>query len=298
MISIPANASAKELKITIDKVLNTQQIVTDKEVLASPIFEILKNFTENFSKPITLTFAFDKASLQSGQTAVVFYYDEVHKVWVEVPGGTINGDQITVTVNHFTKYAVFAVGQVAVVAANFSDIAGHWGEAGIKQAVEDGIVSGYPDGTFKPSRTVTRAEFAVMLMNTLKPQGEGVKLNFTDGADIWAWAQIAISLAVREGWMNGYDDGSFRPNAEITRAEMAVVIAGALGKPVGANVATHFADDTDIPFWAKSSVAAVQQAGIMQGKDSGQFAPQDRATRAEAVTVLLKLKSQRSNGSQ
>ncbi|OPH56955.1 hypothetical protein BC351_26445 [Paenibacillus ferrarius] len=298
MISIPADASAKELKITIDKVLNTQQLVTDKEVLASPIFEILKNYTENFSKPIMLTFTFDKASLRGRQTAAVFYFDEVHKVWVEVPGGTINGNQITVTVNHFTKYAVFAVGQAAVAATNFNDIAGHWGEAGIKQAVEDGIVSGYPDGTFKPNRIVTRAEFAVMLMNTLKPQGEGAKLNFTDGADIGAWAQMAISLAVREGWMNGYDDGSFRPNAEITRAEMAVVIAGALGKPVGANAAAHFADDTAIPLWAKSSVAAVQQAGIMQGKDAGQFAPQDRATRAEAVTVLLKVKSQRSNGSQ
>ncbi|WP_161601451.1 S-layer homology domain-containing protein [Paenibacillus luteus] len=298
MISIPAGASAKELKITIDKVLNTKQLVTDKEVLASPIFEILKNFTENFSKPITMTFTFDKASLQSGQTAAVFYYDEVHKVWVEVPGGTINGNQITVGVNHFTKYAVFAVGQAVVVAANFSDIAGHWGEERIKQAAKNGIVSGYPDGTFKPNRTVTRAEFAVMLLNTLKLQGEGTKLNFTDGADIGAWAQIAISLAVREGWMNGYDDGSFRPNAEITRAEMAVVIAGVLGKPFGANAVTHFSDDADIPLWAKSSVAAVQQAGIMQGKDAGQFVPQDRATRAEAVTVLLKLKSQRSNGSQ
>jgi hypothetical protein len=298
MISIPAGASSKELKITIEKVLNTKQLVTDKEVLASPIFEILKNFTENFSKPIMMTFTFDKASLQSGQTAAVFYYDEVHRVWVEVPGGTIIGNQITVAVNHFTKYAVFAVGQAVVVAANFSDIAGHWGEARIKQAAENGIVSGYPEGTFKPNRTVTRAEFAVMLMNTLKPQGKGEKLNFTDGADIGPWAQIAISLAVREGWMNGYDDGSFRPNAEIKRAEMAVVIAGVLAKPDGANTATHFADDTDIPLWAKSSVAAVQQAGIMQGKDAGQFAPQDRATRAEAVTVLLKLKSQMSSGSQ
>ncbi|MGO4546447.1 S-layer homology domain-containing protein [Paenibacillus sp. 2TAB23] len=298
IISIPPDASAKELKITIEKVLHTQQLVTDKEILASPVFEILKNYTENFSKPITLTFAFNKASLQSGQTAAVFYYDEVHKMWVEVPGGTINGNQISVTVNHFTKYAVFAVGKAVVAAANFSDIAGHWGEAMIKQAVENGIVSGYPNDTFKPNRNVTRAEFAVMLMNTLKPQGEGAKLNFTDGADIGAWAQAAISLAVREGWMNGYDDGSFRPSAEIMRAEMAVVIAGALDMTVDANAATHFADETDIPLWAKSSVTAVRQAGIMQGKDAGQFAPQDRATRAEAVTVLLKLKSQRSNGSQ
>lgn len=53
-----------------------------------------------------------------------------------------------------------------------SDIAGHWAEAGIKLAVKAGIVSGYPDGTFQPGKTVTRAEFAVMLIQALKPQGE------------------------------------------------------------------------------------------------------------------------------
>jgi hypothetical protein len=66
--------------------------------------------------------------------------------------------------------------------------------------------------------------------------------------------------------MSGYDNGSFRPNAEITRAEMAVVIANALYKPISANAATDFADNEEIPFWAKSSVVALQRAGIMQGK--------------------------------
>ncbi|WP_229757774.1 S-layer homology domain-containing protein [Paenibacillus marchantiophytorum] len=297
-VSIPANATDKELKLTIEKVLDTQKLLANKVVLASPVFEILKNFSENFSNPVTLTFVFDPASLKSYQKASVFYYDEVKKSWVEV-GGKVNGNHITVDVNHFTKYAVLAVGQVIDMPVNpimnFSDISGHWAEANIKQLVSDGIVTGYPDGTFKPNRTVTRAEFAVMLMNTLKLQGEGSALTFTDTANIGDWAKTAVVQAVQAGIINGYEDNTFRPDIEITRAEMAVILAKALGKSIKANAAIGFADDKDVPVWAKDCVAYVKQAGIMQGKGDNQFAPQDHATRAEAVTVLLSIRKSSSS---
>lgn len=156
---------------------------------------------------------------------------------MEVAGGTVNGNRITVAVDHFTKYAVFAVGQSEPTkdpSGNpaFLDITGHWAEVSIKNAVNGGIVSGYPDGTFKPDMTVTRAEFAVMLMNAWKLQGEGVVLTFTDNAKIGAWAQQAIAKAVKAGIIHGYEDGSFRPDAQITRAEMAVIIANAMGHPL------------------------------------------------------------------
>ncbi|MFC5530961.1 S-layer homology domain-containing protein [Cohnella yongneupensis] len=286
-ISIPANASSQELKLTIEKLTNASNLLSEGDVLASPIFEILKNFTDNFSKPITLTFAFDPTKLGTDQRAAVFYYDETKKVWVEVAGGTVNGNHIAVEVNHFTKYAVFAVANTEVAPITFSDIAGHWAEANIKQAVKDGIVKGYPDGTFQPDATVTRAEFAVMLINALKPEGEGAELKFTDADKIGAWAKKAIAQAVQAGIIKGYDDGSFRPDAQITRAEMASMLAKASGKTIEAKATAGFADDKEIPAWAISSVAYVKQAGIMQGKGHNAFAPQDQATRAEAVMVLL-----------
>jgi hypothetical protein len=294
-VSIPVGATDKELKLTIEKVLSTQNLLTNKEILLSSIYEILKNFPDNFIKPVTLIFVFDPASLKSNQRASVFYYDEVKKVWVEV-GGKVNGNHISVEVNHFTKYAVLAVGGEAEEptsdtnpALNFSDISGHWAEVKIKQAVSSGIVKGYLDGTFKPSKTVTRAEFTVMLMNALKPQREGSELAFTDSAKIGDWAQKAVAQAVQAGIINGYKDGTFSPNAEITRAEMAEMLANAFGQSIEANAATGFADDKDIPVWAKGSVAYVKQAGIVQGKSNNRFAPQDHATRAEAVTVLMNM---------
>ncbi|MFD5018278.1 S-layer homology domain-containing protein, partial [Paenibacillus sp. NPDC058367] len=183
-------------------------------------------------------------------------------------------------------------GATTAPANNLSDISGHWAQRSIQEALSLGIIKGYSDGTFKPNGTLTRAEFALMLMNALKPQEAGTKLTFTDAAKIGAWAQEAVAQAVQAGIINGYEDGTFRPNAEITRAEMAVILAKILGKSNEASATTGFADDKDIPEWAKSSVAYLKSAGLVKGKGDNEYAPQDHATRGEAITILLNLLKQ------
>ncbi|OAS14275.1 S-layer homology domain-containing protein [Paenibacillus oryzisoli] len=303
IVSIPADSTDKLLQLTITKVLETQQLLTNKNTLASPIFEILKNFAENFNKQVTLTFAFDRAKLGGNQTVAVRYFDEVKKEWVEVPGGKINEDRIAVEVDHFTKYGVFIVTQEATglgtdtnSTKNLTDIAGHWAEANIKQAIRGGIVVGYPNGTFAPNQTVTREEFAVMAVNALQKQGEGVTLPFTDTANIGNWALQAVAQAVQSGLIQGYEDDTFRPNAQIARSEMAVIIAKAMGQsiPSTITITTGFADDKNIPTWAIASVAYLKQTGVMQGGNDHLFAPQAYATRAEAVTVLLNMLAYKS----
>ncbi|WP_256760523.1 leucine-rich repeat protein [Cohnella sp. WQ 127256] len=301
-ISIPANASKKQLELTIENVLNTHGLLSNREILASSVFEVLKNFTENFDKMVTITMMFDPSKLKSGQTVAIFYYDEVKKAWVKVDGGKISKNRISAEVEHFTKFALLVVDEQTGLpvlepfsSTTFSDIAKHWAEASIKQAVISGIVKGYTDGTFKPNATVTRAEFAVMLMNALKPQEEAAKLiTFTDSATIGTWAQKAIEQAVQSSVVKGYSDGSFRPNAEITRTEMAVMIANALVLKVEDNIVTDFVDDADIPSWAKGQVAALKNLSLITGKGTNKFAPDDKATRAEAVTILLKMVAQES----
>ncbi|GGD88803.1 S-layer homology domain-containing protein [Paenibacillus nasutitermitis] len=297
VVSIPANASDKEIIITIDKMTDSKNLLTNNEVLVTAVYEILKNFPENFLNPVTLTFTFDPASLKSNQTVAVFYYDEIKKSWVEVTGGRINGNKISVTVSHFTKYTVFAVSKSVDVPGqeppanpkNISDIVGHWAESAIKQAVDLGIVTGYPDGSFKPNHTVTRAEFTVMLMNTLKLQETEPALTFTDTAKIGAWARSAVAQAVQAGYVKGYQDGTFRPDAAITRAEMAMMVTKASGLTTQENTSTGFADDKDIPAWAKGAVAAMKQLGLITGKGGNAFAPAANTTRAEAVAVLLNM---------
>ncbi|WP_139996742.1 S-layer homology domain-containing protein [Paenibacillus paridis] len=300
ILSIPANATDKELRITIDKLTDTQNLLKNNEVMITGVYEILKNFKENFNNPVSLSIAFNPALLKEGQSMAIFYYDELKKGWVEVAGGIITGNYITVKINHFTKFAVIATGQSPVdgqePTKHLSDITGHWAETAIKQAVGSGMVNGYPDGTFKPNHTVTRAEFTVMLMNTLKLQGldAGTSPAFTDEAKIGAWAKNAVAQAVQAGYLKGYADGSFRPDAAITRAEMAMIVANALGLSLQASSETGFADDKAIPDWAKNAVSAVKMLGIVGGKGNNTFDPNAGTTRAEAVTVLLKILDQKN----
>ncbi len=100
---------------------------------------------------------------------------------------------------------------------------------------------------------------------------------------------MAVAQALDVGIISGYADGTFRPNAQITRTEMAVMIVNALEVSIESDNTTGFADDTDIPEWARGSVAYMKQAGIILGKGNNHFAPHDHATRGEAVSVILNM---------
>jgi hypothetical protein len=292
-IAIPAGASEESLHISIEELLNASNLIGEGYKLISPVFELLKNQSDNFLKPVKLTFAFDAGVIGANEMPSVFYYDEDQKEWVEI-GGTAEGNRITAETDHFTKFAVFAVaksesGQPDEPEWQLSDIDGHWAEAGIQAALQAGIATGYPDGTFRPEGQATRAQFAVMLMNALGAQGDGADLAFGDNALIGSWAKQAVAQAVEAGIINGYQDGSFRPNASITRAEAIAMIARALDLHMESGAATSFADDGDIPLWAKGSAAAAAEHGIVQGRGGNRLAPNAIASRAEAITIILKM---------
>lgn len=171
----------------------------------------------------------------------------------------------------------------------FTDITGHWAEDYINRAAAKGFISGYPDGSFKPNHPVTRAEFTVMLAGVLELEGKDATITFTDKDQIGTWAKGAIVQAVQSGIVGGYEDGSFRPNAQITRVEMAAMIARALKLSSEADTLTGFADDKAIPQWAKGSVEAMRNLGFIDGRGGNRFVPSDWTTRAEALVVLLRV---------
>ncbi|WP_020619833.1 S-layer homology domain-containing protein [Paenibacillus daejeonensis] len=169
----------------------------------------------------------------------------------------------------------------------FTDIAGHWAEQQIIQAVGKGWVTGYPDGTFKPQSQVTRAEFAAMLVRGLDQEHAATPPPFSDV--IPAWASDAVAAAVEAGYIQGYADGTFRANQPISRPEIAAMVARAAGLELPQEAVLSFADAGDVPGWAVPHIAAAVDAGMVQGRGNNRFAPLEQATRAEAVTLLLKL---------
>lgn len=175
-------------------------------------------------------------------------------------------------------------------AAMFRDIAGHWAKAAIERAAKLGFVNGYEDGTFQPQGLVTRAEFATMLARAIQlPPKDNAQLAFADQSSIPAWAKSSISSAVSAGIVSGYEDNTFRPGQMISRAEITTMIVRASGIQADEQQLSTFADKDQIPAWAHSYIAAAAEAGLIQGKGDNLFMPNDNATRAEAVTLILSL---------
>ncbi|GMK39936.1 hypothetical protein PCCS19_29910 [Paenibacillus sp. CCS19] len=145
-------------------------------------------------------------------------------------------------------------------------------------------VNGYPDGTFRPSQAVTRAEMASILSRAAGDEDSSEAVSFTDGAS-FGWAADAIANVSSLGLMTGYEDGSFQPSKAITRAEMAVIVARWLG--LEGDATSSFTDTAD--HWSASYIALVAEAGIMTGYPDGSFKPEQYLSRAEAVTIINRI---------
>ena len=106
--------------------------------------------------------------------------------------------------------------------AGLSDLhAGDWYADAVGYAVQKGIVSGYPDGTFKPNQAISRGEFAAIVARFTNITGDQPPA-FSD-LDPNHWSYQAICQVAAKGWLSGYPDGSFKPNQPITRAEVATI---------------------------------------------------------------------------
>ena len=131
----------------------------------------------------------------------------------------------------------------AAEAGKFSDVAaGEWYTNAVGYLAAKGIILGYPDGTFKGDNAITRAEF-VTIASKFSDLSPGSGIPFSDVAgDYWAYDYIAT--AYNNGWINGYPDGTFGPERNITRAETMVIVNNMLGWDADSveDVETQFTD--------------------------------------------------------
>ena len=136
-----------------------------------------------------------------------------------------------------------------------------------------GIISGYPDATFRPNASITRAEFAA-IATRFDVNGDKTPASFNDIADHWAKDEIAV--ATNNGWVNGYEDGSFRPQNKITRAETMSLVNRVLNrKPETAedlleNMA-KWTDNADTNAWYYLAVQEATNSHYYKYKENSQY---------------------------
>ncbi|WP_052410371.1 S-layer homology domain-containing protein [Paenibacillus durus] len=289
IVEIPAGALSGEAKVNVKiRQVDNPPAAPFTLTVVSSVYEFTAGSaaTYRFTKPVTVTLAFDPSKVPNGKQAAMYYYDDAAGKWTRI-GGTVNGGGISAVVYHFTKFAVFAeFPQMAKTSGNtgtLKDTVNHWAKNYIDNLRQRGVIGGYPDGTFQPNRTITRAEFATLLVKALGLKGTG-EAGFSDIEGHWAKGEILT--AASHQIVNGYPDGKFLPDYPVTREEMVVMTVYAF--QLTQKTALAFGDNGEISDWAKSGVEAAVASGIISGQPGNRFAPKATATRAEAATVLVK----------
>jgi hypothetical protein len=192
--------------------------------------------------------------------------------------------------------------------SGFVDITDYaWARLAIESLVDKKIISGMGDGRFAPGETLTRAQFATMMVLAMGESPSNPKdYSVTDPANFSdvnpnQWHYGYVKKAAEKGWIKGYTDGSFMPEKPLSREEMITIVVQSMGtkdisKEDEEKILNSFSKDSKISDWAKEYVVKAEQMGILEHgnlvlSEGGEltFNSQKYALRAEAAVTVYKL---------
>ena len=189
---------------------------------------------------------------------------------------------VTIKYADKTKLAA-ALSKAATASTGLTDVTSSRAGSDIKLLEAAGIIKGYTDKTFRPEGNMSRAEFATILWRILGEPAPAAPATFTDVQA--EWSAPAIARLTQLGIINGYADGTFRPDAPVSHAEMITLLMRMLDSNVQVNSGT-FPDLKGN--WAESNIAKARTLGIIQGTGGSAFQPDHKISRAEAAAVLVR----------
>lgn len=177
----------------------------------------------------------------------------------------------------------------------FTDIDKHWAKEKIAYTVEKGLFAGTSNTTFDPDAKVTRAMFVTTLgrfEEKLAPL-KGANKNIFKDVQGDSWYGKYVNWAAANKVVSGFEDGTFKPDQEITRQEMAAIISRYVfqlkDQPMVLLLPDRFKDDKDIDSWAKEPVYNAVVGQLVSGTPQGKFLPKKGATRGELAGLLYNL---------
>lgn len=183
---------------------------------------------------------------------------------------------------------------LAEVQPTFSDLENHWARVDVERMAAKGIIRGVAPQLFDPAGLVNRAQFAALLVRAMGLPLTDQPVSFSDvSPSDWFYREVAT--AYHAGLIQGMGDGSFAPNAPVTREQVGVMLARALiasGQAVTLDgdrvdlLLAPFADQDQVSSWARAGLAQAIQDAIMRGQSVDRLAPQANTSRAEAAVMI------------
>ncbi|MCY9660463.1 S8 family serine peptidase [Paenibacillus chondroitinus] len=170
--------------------------------------------------------------------------------------------------------------------SGFADIEGHWAQDAISKLTEQGVISGYGNYRFAPNQSITRAEAATVLTRALKLT-KRKELKFSDMPNTH-WAYDYVAKALQADIVAGYPDGTFGPDRTLTRMEMTQMLARSMNM-TGKKRGNSPFNDVDESYWGLGILKQMWADGWITGYSDGSFHPDEQATRAEFVSMLVKV---------
>ncbi|WP_176222110.1 C40 family peptidase [Tuberibacillus sp. Marseille-P3662] len=169
---------------------------------------------------------------------------------------------------------------------HYYDVAkSYWAYEKITKLSKNNVINGYKDDTFRPRQTISRAEVAQILANHFNLDTSSSSGSFSDVSSNF-WGAGAINAADKAGYIDGYKNGTFKPNQPITRQEVAALFT----KVFNLSADTRKVDFKDVSEddWSYDSIQAMAAAGLTTGYKNNTFKPKEETTRAEFVVFLYR----------
>jgi len=173
------------------------------------------------------------------------------------------------------------------ISLSFKDTDAHWDSRDIRIAAKLGIIDGYGDNSFQPDKSVTRAELSKMIATTFALTLGNTQFDFTDTNK--HWAENDIRLLASNGLIHGYSDGSFHPEEHLSRYEAVALLLQIIQLDAVQTSNTVTFTDISSSSPEKSELEAAAKSGLIQGIDEHHFAPDKDTTRAELITLLIRM---------
>ncbi|NIK76977.1 endo-1,4-beta-xylanase [Paenibacillus castaneae] len=244
----------------------------------------------NPNAPVTVSVPYTPTAeeLRNPDHIIIWYIDGSGKA-TPVPNARYDAasGMVKFSTTHFSNYAV------AFVVKSFGDLQSvPWAKKAIEAMASRGIINGTSENAYDPNASIKRADFLSLLVRALELKGNNASVTMFSDVDSSAYYYDAVKIAVQLGIIQGTGNNLFDPNSKISRQDMMVIAARAAkaaGKalPTGGTL-DAFSDEASVASYAKDSVAALVNAGIVQGSN-GKLAPNSFLTRAEAAVILQRI---------